>query len=296
MKRKKLFMLSITTFIILGLSTVSAFASSVSNQNAITTSSSNNESDVKWANGTPQWTLTELSNFAYPDQGRERELGPEKYTYLKYTYDAKYKFLYTEVIREADEAILQKIYPDGTIENFTVGNVSSEDSKKFNDKYDPILIAKAVEEKTEQMNNDYQEVKDKINQGIIISVSSEDNDKIVHNYSIRAVSPSQDIISYLSLKTGADLNYKNLVEKPLESISSQVGQIRNKLSQENTPVKLVVTLVPYTCADYPSGYFFHASPENSFEIVIFNNGTSFIDQFNAQFENYKKEYKYYLED
>jgi hypothetical protein len=240
--------------------------------------------------------MVEQSTFGYPDQGRQLELGPEKYTYLKYTYDAKNKFLYTEVIREADGALLQRIYPNGTVENFPVGPVSSEDAKKFNDQYNPELIAKAVEEKTNQENKAYQEQKDRINQGTIISISSEDNDKTIHNYSIRAVSSSKDIISYLSLETGTDLNYKNLVEKPLENVNSQVEQIRNRLSQENIPVKLIVTFLPYSCTDYPNGYFLHLSLENSFEIIIFNNDTSFVDQFDTQFEEYKKEYKYYLED
>lgn len=296
MKRKKLVMLSIITCTILNLSTVSAFASSVDNQSVLITSYSNNESDVKWANGTPQWTMTEQSTFAYPYMGKERELGPEKYTYLKHTYDPKWNFLYTEVIREADETVLERDYPDGTSEKFDVGPVSSENTKRFNDQYDPALIAKAIKEKTEQINKNYQEQINRINQGTTFLVSSDDNSKTVHNYSIRSVSPSKDIISYLTLKTGADLNYINLVEKPLGSVSSQVDQIRNKLSQQNTPVKLVVTLLPYTCADYLSGYFYHASPEEYFEIVIFNNGTSFVDQFNAQFEKYKTEYPYYLED
>ncbi len=296
MNRKKLVMLSIITCTILNLSTVSAFADNVSNQNVFITSSSNNESDVKLTNCTPQWTMTEQSTFEYPYMGKERALGPEKYTYLKHTYDPKWNFLYTEVIREADETVLERDYSNGTSEKFYVSPVSSENAKKFNDQYDPELIAKAIKGKTEQINKNYQEQKNRIKQGTTFLVSSEDNSKTVHNYSIISVSPSKDIISYLTFKSGADLNYRNLIEQPLADVSSQVEQIRNKLSQENTPVKLVVTFVPYNCADYPSGYFYHASPEEYFEIVIFNNGASFFDQFNTQFENYKTEYPYYLED
>lgn len=275
--------------------------------NNIGTSPVDTASGTKWANASePKFTLVGSETYEYPYLGKERQIGAEKTTFLKHYYDGNGKFLYTEVIREADNSVLQKITPDGKIEKYSVPAVSKENINKFNEKYDLERIRKEMTEQKKIGDEDtkkQREAADKSTTEIISSTTSkpftnnansqvtikppvESKHKMVQNYSIRKANPSQELLSFFVGETFRDVNYNNVTEKPLGDITTQIMEINNRLLKENMPIKLIVTFMPYSCDELPNGYVYRRRYENAYEILLFNNKKSFIDQFNALFQNY----------
>lgn len=297
----------------------------------------------------PKMKLQGTETCAYPYLGKEVEMGAEKTIYIKYYYDANNVLLHTDIVRLADDFVLQKMYPDGKVEKFNEPSLSKEVIEKFNEKYDPKKIIDREKDSQEQAMEKAKEVAQKANAATTVSKDTSSNNtnnnvnqnantskntgskgsstvvskpstptntiqttpakntsttptnppqpkpetptkpQIVSNFTIRTASPSKDLIGYFVSETFGDVNYTNVTEKPLGDVNSQISAIREILKKNNVPVNLVVTFMPYSCSEQSNGYFYHRRYENTYEILLFNNGNSYVSQFNEQFSQYKSE-------
>lgn len=86
------------------------------------------------------------TRYYYPKAGIEHILGPEKTTYYAIHYDEDGNPAYGESIREADDFVLMRVYPDGTTIEFTPPELTEEQKQAFIDKYDPEKVKKRIEE------------------------------------------------------------------------------------------------------------------------------------------------------
>ena len=85
--------------------------------------------------------MKESTYYVYPHEGRTR-FGPENTVYYAIHCDGNGQVVYGEIIRQADDFVLEKVYPDGRYTEFTPPSLTEEQKQAFMDKYDP---AKAKE-------------------------------------------------------------------------------------------------------------------------------------------------------
>lgn len=79
------------------------------------------------------------STTTFPYAGQEFSRGPERTLNIKTTYDSNNNVLYVEVIREADDYIIYRKYPDGKEEYFLPAPaLTQKQIDDFNDKYAPV--------------------------------------------------------------------------------------------------------------------------------------------------------------
>ena len=91
--------------------------------------------------------MKESISYVDPNTGKEHILGPEKTVYYAIHYDGTGKAKYGEIIRLADNFVLEKVYPDGTYVEFTPPPLTEQQKERtFIDKYDPKKVKEKIME------------------------------------------------------------------------------------------------------------------------------------------------------
>ena len=86
--------------------------------------------------------MKESTYYVYPYEGKEHVFGPENTVYYAIHCDGNGQVVYGEIIRQADDFVLEKVYPDGSYTEFIPPTLTEEQKQAFMDEYDP---AKAKE-------------------------------------------------------------------------------------------------------------------------------------------------------
>lgn len=187
----------------------------------------------------------------------------------------------SKVDKENDEISITLLKQgDSSDKGFKIVQVSKEDMEKLDE-------LKYLQSSNPEQDKAMKAI-EKNEEGIDASmkiVSSGDK------YTVRISPISKDVIAFLASETSADVNYNNVTEKELGDINSNANKINELLSKEKLPKRLVVTFMPYSCNEQEGGYFYKRRYKDIYEILLFNNSTSLVEQFKTQFEKYKGETK-----
>ena len=249
--------------------------------------------------------LVGTESYYYPYEGREYEMGPERATYFKIYKDADGNPLYGDIIRIADDKTLERVYPDGSYEDYTVPALTKKQKDAFNDEYDPVKIKEREEAKRKKEEKELAKKKRKDFEYLvkenILTIQSGDN-YILHTY----WKPDKTIMRRMS----SDINYGNTKENPYlnkKNITSLKKKITKTLKSHDLSVPIKVSIVPYTNTDFSKGLieyekikefkecknFKKFNSKNGLHIVLFNNPkVSMEKQFEVQFKAYFKELQY----
>ena len=267
-------------------------------QTVVQTSKSTN-TNTQSNSGNVTTSLSEYSLYEYPMEGREYELGPENTMCIKNTYYSNGKLKYMEVLREADMYVLARQIPKdgqeigGDIEYFLPAPpLSQEAIDKWAENYDPVKVKeKQDREKAEAKEKNSaarKAFKDKLVENNTLTIISNDS-YIIESYK----SPVKDIALDLSHIGGwryfdqSDLKSKEYTEDN----SLTVQNIKKGLDNVTFNKILTVKIVPYICDKYPNGLTMvddSYDSDSAYTIILFNNSTSLIEQFNIQLEEFKK--------
>ena len=235
--------------------------------------------------------LRGYTSYVYPNAGKEHILGPEKTVYYAVYYDGSGKAKYGEIIRLADNFVLEKVYPDGTFIEFTPPPLTEQQKKTFIDKYDPKKVKEKImeQEKKEAKKIDKQ-CKNLIERNLI-KLTQGDN-YIIYTYS----KPDEEVLKHFSCYFEG-VHHSNTIAKDYDfDVNDVKEKIEDILKKKDIPFPLKVSIVPYTCTDFPQGEMrYSVSDRNShyeLHIILFNNeDVSMEEQFNIQFQRYLEEVK-----
>ncbi len=233
--------------------------------------------------------MKESTYYVYPHQGKEHAFGPENTVYYAIHCDGNGQVVYGEIIRQADDFVLEKVYPDGRYTEFTPPSLTEEQKQAFMDKYDP---AKA-KEKILKKEKDIQKKIDKSYADLIdadLVKLIKGNNYIIYTYT-KADKKVFDKFSGLFEGITSD----NTVEK---NYDFAVKDVRDKINiivrSADIKIPLKISIVPYECKDFPEGimqYTMTDKGQYELHILLFNNKLPIEEQFNIQFEKYLQEVK-----
>lgn len=235
--------------------------------------------------------LKGYTSYVYPDMGREYNLGPENTIYYAIHYDGNDEVKYGEIIRQADNFVLERVYPDGAYDEFTPTPLTEKQKQDFINKYDPAQVKKRILEEEKEMARKVDKTYSDLIEKDLVKLTKGDN-YIIYTYT----KPDKEAFKLIS---GADINYGNTVERDydfnVESIKSNIDKI---LKNNEIKIHLRIYLIPYQCKDFPEGIiqyrnFNKDKSEYELRILLLNNETSMEEQFNIQFNKYLKEVKRY---
>jgi len=222
--------------------------------------------------------------------GREHILGPEKTVYYAIYYGEDGKVEYGEIIRQADDFVLERVYPDGTYVEFTPPQLTEKQKQDFIDKYDPDKVKERIlEEQKERERKSEEAYRMLIKEGFVIPAKGD-------NYVIDMYTKSDKEVLKRIVGT-KEVNYGNTSEKEYDfNVETVRDSIIPILDKADLTIPLRVSIVPYQCEDYPQGVMGYSKYDTEkkqyeFHIVLFNNKTPMKEQFNTQFKEYLKEIK-----
>jgi len=231
-------------------------------------------------------------SYEYPYMGREHILGPEKTVYYAIYYGEDGKAEYGEIIRQADDFVLERVYPDGTYVEFTPPPLTEKQKQDFIDKYDPEKVKERILEEQKEREKKIEEAYRKlIEEGIVIP--TEGNNYVIDMYT----KPDKEVLK--RIVGTKEVYYGNTFEKDYDfNVKTVRDSIIPILDNAKLIVPLRVSIVPYQCEDYSQGvmgYSKYDIEQNQYEfhIVLFNNKTPMKEQFEIQFKEYLKEAKNY---
>ena len=234
--------------------------------------------------------LKEFVSYEYPHMGREHILGPEKTVYYAIYYGEDGKVEYGEIIRQADDFVLERVYPDGTYVEFTPPQLTEKQKQDFIDKYDPDKVKERIlEEQKERERKSEEAYRMLIKEGFVIPAKGD-------NYVIDMYTKSDKEVLKRIVGT-KEVNYGNTFEKEYDfNVETVRDSIIPILDKADLTIPLRVSIVPYQCEDYPQGVMGYSKYDTEkkqyeFHIVLFNNKTPMKEQFNTQFKEYLKEIK-----
>jgi hypothetical protein len=235
--------------------------------------------------------LKGYTSYVYPDMGKEHILGPEKTVYYAIHYDGNGKVEYGEIIRQADDFVLERVYPDGNYIEFTPPSLTEEQKQKFIDKYDPAKIKKRMaEEEKELAKKIDKRYADLIEDGLV-KLTKGDN-YIIYTYTRADKEVFRQFSGFFE-----GVYYDNTIERNYDfNVDDVKDKIDNVLKNASIKIPLKVSIVPYQCQDLPEGemqYTMFQEDNNQYElhILLFNNELSMEEQFNRQFKKYLQETK-----
>jgi len=228
-------------------------------------------------------------SYEYPYMGREHIFGPENTVYYAIYYGENYEVTYGEIIRQADDFVLERVYPDGTYDTFTPPPLTEKQKQDFFDKYNPAKRKEKEAESQRKAIEDYQEAYKKlIEEGIVIPVKGDNY--VIDMYTKPDEEVMRRIVGTREIKYGdKEVNYGNTVEKDFDfDVKTVRDSIIPILDNADLTVQLRVSIVPYQCEDFPQGVMGRAKAEEGMHIVLFNDKTPMKKQFEIQFKEYLK--------
>ena len=235
--------------------------------------------------------LVGSTTYEHPYAGIEFTMGPEKTVYYAIHYDGNGEVQYGEIIRDADNFVLERVYLDGTYDEFTPPPLTKKQIQDFNEKYDPIQVKKRMlEEEKEMARKADKAYNDLIEKGLIKLTKGD-------NYTIYTYTKSDK--EAFKLIPGADINYGNTVERDYDfNVENVKNKINAILNDNEIKIHLKVYLVPYQCEDFPEGIieyknFDKDKSQYELRILLLNNEIPMEEQFSIQFDKYLKEVKGY---
>lgn len=231
------------------------------------------------------------TSYVYPYMGKEYAFGPEDTVYYTIHYDGNDEAKYGEIVRQADNFVLERVYPDGTYEDFTPPALTKKQKQDFNNKYDPVQVKKRMIEKEKEtaikVNKAYSDLIEKD----IIRLTKGDN-YTIYTYT----KPDEEAFK---LMPKSDINYDNTIEKNYDfNVEDVKNKINATLKDNKIKIHLEVYLVPYQCEDFPEGIiqyrnFNKDKDQYELRILLLNNKMPMEEQFKIQFNKYLKEAKRY---
>jgi len=233
------------------------------------------------------------TSYAYPYIGREYACGPEKTIYYAIYYDGNDEVKYGEIIRQADDFVLERVYPDGTYEDFTPPALTEKQKQDFNNNYDPVQVKKRMLEEEKKMEMEIDKTYSDLIRKNLVKLTN-GNNYTIYTYT----KPCEEVIGQF-WGLFSDINYENVIERDYDFNVENVKNKINKILKENKiKIPLKVSLVPYQCKDFPEGeiqYTMFKEDKNQYElhILLFNNEMPMEEQFKIQFNKYLKEVKRY---
>lgn len=233
--------------------------------------------------------LRGYTSYVYPNAGKEHILGPEKTVYYAVYYDGSGKAKYGEIIRLADNFVLEKVYPDGTFIEFTPPPLTEQQKKTFIDKYDPEKVKEKMMEQEKEKAKKIDKRCENLIERNLVKLTQGDN-YIIYTYS----KPDEEVLKHFSYYFEG-VNHSNTIAKDYDfDVNDVKEKIEDILKKKDIPVPLKVSIVPYACTDFPQGEMqYSVSDRNShyeLHIILFNNeDVSMEEQFNIQFQRYLEE-------
>ena len=235
--------------------------------------------------------LRGYTSYVYPYAGQEHVLGPEKTVYYAIHYDGSGRVKYGEIIRLADDFVLEKVYPDGTFEEFTPPPLTEKQKKNFINKYDPEKVKEKILEREKEIAKKIDKQYENLIERNLVKLTK-NNNYVICIYT----KPDEEVLKHFSYYFEG-VHHRNTIAKNYDfDVNIIREKIENILNKEDIPVPLKVSIVPYTCTDFPQGEMqYSVSDRNSnyeLHIILFNNeDVSMEEQFNIQFQRYLEEVK-----
>lgn len=239
--------------------------------------------------------LKHYITYDYPYWGIEYKTGPEKTVYYAIHYDGNGNVLYGEAIRDADDFVMMKVYPDGSYEEYEAPKLTSAQIKAFNDKYNPKKVAEKIEkEKAELLKLSKQKLNDVIKAG---------NVEVTHkkNYWVYLYHEGNDQTLATLTSFLPELYYGNTHVNPYPSDFDVKGfrdKILKRIKKIDRPVPIKVIITPFQCDEYNEGLLHFCdfiekdNKKAGYAIVLFNNSSVSLEkQFEIQLKNYIEEVK-----
>jgi hypothetical protein len=236
-------------------------------------------------------------SYVYPYMGKEYAFGPEDTVYYAIYYDGNDEAKYGEIVRQADKFVLERVYPDGTYEDFTPPALTKKQKQDFDNKYNPVQVKKRMLEEEKKVEKEKASKVDKVYSDLI----RKDLVKLTNgnNYTIYTYTKSCEEVFKQFSGFFSDVNYGNTIERNYDfNVEDVKNKIDSILKNTNIKIPLKVSLVPYQCKDFPEGeiqYTMFKEDKNQYElhILLFNNEMPMEEQFKIQFNKYLKEVKRY---
>lgn len=233
--------------------------------------------------------MKESVSYVYPYDGKEHAFGPNLTVYYAIHYDGNGKVVYGEIIRQADDFVLEKVYPDGTSTKFTPPALTEKQKQTFMDKYDPEKNREKMLEETKNLQKKIDKsYADLIDADLVQLIKG--NNYIIYTYT-KADKKVFDKFSSLFEGVTAD----NTVEKNYDfAIKDVRDKINITVRSAKGKIPLKVSIVPYENEDFPEGvmqYTMTDKGQYELHILLFNNKLPIEEQFNIQFEKYLQEVK-----
>ena len=242
------------------------------------------------------------ASFIYPHEGREYKVGPEKAMYYKLYYDANGVAKYGDIIRLADHQTIERVYPDGSYEDYIVPELTKKQKTAFYDKYNPIKVKERqeVNRKKEEAKLEKESRLDFENlvKENLLTTQSGDN-YILYTYTKPDSKVFKDVVSISS-----DIHFTTTVENPYtnkRALTSLKKKIVTTLESHDLFAPLKISIVPFSNTDFSNGFitydkckeFKDYKGEYGLHIVLFNNtDVSMEKQFKIQFKSYLEERNY----
>lgn len=232
-------------------------------------------------------------NYVYPYWGMEYIMGPENTYYYAIYYGENGQVKYGEIIRQADDFVLERVYPDETYEEFTPPPLTEKQKQDFIDKYDPEKVKERIrQEGEESIKKEEENTNDLVKRNVL---------KITEGnmYSVYTYAKPEDSVLREIVRVHSEIYFGNTFENAYNFDVYEVEKdIVSQLNKLTLPVPLNVSIVPYKCPDFPEGTLAFEKLEKfdnqyGIRIILFNNeNLSIRKQFEIQMENYFEEAEY----
>lgn len=237
--------------------------------------------------------LKGYTTYEYPYAGQEHILGPENTHYYAIYHNGNGEAQYGEVVRQADDFVVMKVYPDGKTEYFTAPELTEKQKEDFINQYDPIKVQQTMEEKEKEWAKGIAEQYSSLIDKNLIKLSKGEN-YLLYMYT----EPKQE--GFAQIKSiFSDVTYGNTTENPYDyNVEKVRDTIVSIIDKQKLEIPLYISLIPYQCEDFPQGTIQYSRLENfeneyGLHILLFNNPTvSMEEQFHIQFEKYLHEVKH----
>lgn len=232
------------------------------------------------------------TSYVYPDMGKEHILGPEKTIYYAIHYDGNGQVQYGEIVRQADNFVLQKVYPDGRYEEFTPPPLTEKQKQDFINKYNPAKVQQQAIEREKELAKQVDKRYSNLVQKGLLKITK-GNSYTIYTYT----KPSKEVVEHFSYFFEG-ITQSNTKANPYKvNVNNITNKINAILKNSTLPVPLRVSIVPYSCAVFPQGDIQYVVTDsnkksNKYElhIILFNNNNiSMENQFYVQFKKYLDE-------
>lgn len=236
--------------------------------------------------------LLSYTSYEYPYMGSEYITGPEKTVYYAIYYDGNGEPIYGESIREADDFVLMRVYPDGTTMEFTAPELTEKQKQDFIDKYDPKKVKERIAEEEKRMKREYNDMFQDLEDSGLLNIYKGSN-FLIYRYT----RPDERVFSSI-ISSFSEINYGNDIKENFyaSDIEKVEKKIISKLEDADLLVPLKIFIAPYKCEDFPQGGMQYRNFDEyggitGIEMILFNNSTNLEEQFEIQFEEYIQEAK-----